>query len=68
MIMIVLRPRTKEGILPKRPGAYRSEKRRKELSRQKKQDERRERKLHKGDRAPSDAEKVEQEENQPPNP
>ena len=54
--------------MSKRPGAYKSEKRRKELSRQKKQEERRERKFHKGDRAPSDAEKVEQEENQPPNP
>lgn len=54
--------------MPKRRGAYKSEKRRKELSRQKKQDERRERKLHKGDGAPSDTEKVEQEENQPPNP
>jgi len=54
--------------LPKRTGAFRSEKRRKELSRQKKQEERRQRKFHKGERAPSDAEKVEQEENQPPNP
>jgi hypothetical protein len=60
--------KAKEGILPKRPGAYKSEKRRKELSRQKKQEERRERKFQKGDRAPSDAEKVEQESNQPPNP
>lgn len=54
--------------MPKRFGAFKSEKRRKELSRQKKQEERRQRKFHKGDRAPSDAEKVEQEENQPPNP
>jgi hypothetical protein len=51
--------------LPKHPGAYKSEKRRKELSRQKKQEERRQRKLSKGDRPPSDAEKVEQEETQP---
>jgi hypothetical protein len=58
----------KEGILPKRSGTYKSEKRRKEVSRQKKQEERRQRKFHKGERAPSDAEKVEQEQNQPPNP
>jgi hypothetical protein len=58
----------KGGILPKRRGIYKSEKRRKELSRQKKQEERRQRKFHKGDRAPSGSEKVEQEENQPPNP
>jgi hypothetical protein len=52
----------KEGILPKRPGAYKGEKRQKELSRQKKQEERRQRRFHKGDRTSSDAEKVEQEE------
>jgi len=38
------------------------------LSRQKKQEERRQRKLDKGERTPSDAEKVEQEETQPDNP
>ena len=54
--------------MPKRPGAYRSEKRRKEITRQKKQEERRQRKLQKGERTPSDAEKVEQEETQPDNP
>ena len=58
----------REGILPKHAGAYKGEKRRKELSRQKKQDERRQRRLHKGDRTPSDAEKVEQEETKPVNP
>jgi hypothetical protein len=58
----------KEGTLPKHRGAYKSEKRRKELTRQKKQEERRQRKLSKGDNPPSDAEKVEQEENQPANP
>ena len=54
--------------MPKRPGVYRGEKRRKELSRQKKQEERRQRRFHKGDRTPSDAEKVEQEEPKPANP
>jgi hypothetical protein len=54
--------------LPKHRGAYKSEKRRKELTRQKKQEERRQRKFSKGDHPPSDAEKVEQEENQPANP
>jgi len=60
--------KAKEVPLPKRPGAYRSEKRRKEITRQKKQEERRQRKLQKGERTPSDAEKVEQEESQPDNP
>ncbi|HWT79196.1 MAG TPA: hypothetical protein VN648_10380 [Candidatus Methylomirabilis sp.] len=54
--------------MSKRPGAYKSEKRRKELTRQKKQEERRQRKADKGERTPSDAEKVEQEEIQPANP
>ncbi len=57
-----------EVPLPKHPGTYKSEKRRKELSRQKKQEERRQRKLHKGERTPSDAEKVEPEETPPANP
>jgi hypothetical protein len=54
--------------LPKRTGAYKSEKRRKEVTRQKKQEQRRQRKLDKGESTPSDAEKVEQEETQPANP
>ena len=58
----------KGGILPKHAGAYKGEKRRKELSRQKKQEERRQRRFQKGDRTPSDAEKVEQEETKPTNP
>ncbi len=56
------------GILPKRAGVYKGEKRRKELSRQKKQEERRQRRFHKGDPASSDAGKVEQEETKPSNP
>jgi hypothetical protein len=63
--------RPKEGVLPKHAGAYKGEKRRKELSRQKKQEERRERRFHKGDQSPSDTEKieeVEQEETKPANP
>jgi hypothetical protein len=51
--MIYLHTR-KEGILPKHPGVYRAEKRRKELSRQKKQEERRQRRF-KGDATPSEA-------------
>ena len=54
--------------MPRHRGAFKSEKRRKELSRQKKQEERRQRKFSKGERPPSDAEKVEQEENQPADP
>ena len=54
--------------MPKRARAYKGEKRQKELSRQKKQEERRQRRFHKGDRTPSDAEKVEQEETKPVNP
>ena len=52
-------------MLPKRAGVYKGEKRRKELSRQKKQEERRQRRFHKGDRTSSDAEKVGQEETKP---
>jgi len=55
------------GILPKHAGVYKGEKRRKELSRQKKQEERRQRRFHKGDRTSSDAENVEQEEPKPAN-
>jgi hypothetical protein len=51
--------------LPKHAGAYKGEKRRKELARQKKQEERRQRRFHKGDRTPPDTEKVEQEETKP---
>ena len=40
---------------------FKGEKRRKELSRQEKQEERRQLRFHKGDHTPSDAEKVEQE-------
>ena len=54
--------------MPKHRGAYKSEKRRKEVARQKKQEERRQRKFSKGETPPSDAEKVEQDENQPANP
>ena len=52
----------------KHAGAYKGEKRRKELSRQKKQEERRQRRFHKGDRIPLDTEKVEQEETKPADP
>jgi hypothetical protein len=58
----------REGILPKRAGVYKGEKRRKELSRQKKQEERRQRRFHKGDPTSPDAEKVGQEETKPGNP
>jgi|GEM_PF-1202842 len=57
-----------EGILPKHAGAYKSEKRRKELSRQKKQEERRGRRFQKTDGTPSDTETVEQEETKPAKP
>jgi hypothetical protein len=57
-----------EGILAKHTGAYKGEKRRKEVARQKKQEERRQRRLHKDDRAPSDTEPVEQEETKTANP
>ena len=48
--------------MPKHAGAYKGEKRRKEVARQKKQEERRQRRLHKGDRSLAETEKVEQEE------
>jgi hypothetical protein len=48
----------KEGILPKRAGAYKGEKRQKELSRQKKQEGKRQRRFHKGDNTPSEAEQL----------
>ena len=54
--------------MPKRAQAYKGEKRRKELSRQEKQEERRQRRFHKGDRAPLEAKKVEEEETKPANP
>ncbi len=68
MLYILLGPEAKEGILSKRPGAYKGEKRRKELARQKKQEERRQRKLHSGDYVPSENEKEVQDENKPANP
>jgi len=43
--------------LPKHAGAYKGEKRRKELARQKKQEERRQRRFHSEDHAPSENEK-----------
>ena len=46
--------------MQKHAGAYKSEKRRKEVARQKKQEERRQRRFHKEDLAPYDTEKVEQ--------
>jgi hypothetical protein len=55
-------------MLPRRAGAYKAEKRRKEVSRQKKQEERRQRRFSKGDRASSDVEKVEGEEAKPASP
>ena len=54
--------------MSKHAGAYKGEKRRKELSRKKKQEERRQRRFQKGNRTSSDAEKVEQEETKPTNP
>ena len=54
--------------MPKHAGAYKGEKRRKELARQKKQEERRQRRFHKDDRTPSETEKVEQEETKPADP
>jgi hypothetical protein len=48
----------KEGILPKRAGAYKGEKRQKELSRQKKQEGKRQRRFHKGEGTPSEAEQL----------
>ena len=55
--------------MPKHPGAYKGEKRRKELFRQKKQEEKRNKKrILKGDRTPSETETVEQEEIKPAGP
>ena len=68
MLYILFRPGAKEGILSKRPGAFKGEKRRKELARQKKQEERRQRKLHSGDHVPSENEKEVQDEKKPANP
>lgn len=52
--------------MPKHAGAYKGEKRRKELARQKRQEERRQRRFHKGDRSSADTEKAEQEETSRP--
>ena len=65
LLMIYILLERRGGILPKHAGAYKGEKRRKELSRQKKQEERRQRRFHKGDPVPSDAGKVEEEETKP---
>ena len=54
--------------MPKHAGAYKGEKRRKEVARQKKQEERRQRRLQKGDRIPPDTEKVEPDETKPADP
>ncbi len=54
--------------MPKRAGAYKGEKRRKELARQKKQEERRKRKLQRGDQALPETDNVEPEETEPANP
>ena len=67
-MIYILSPCAKEGILAKHGGAYKSEKRRKELSRQKKQEERRQRKFHKGEPLPSVTEKETQEDKEPVNP
>ncbi len=54
--------------MPKKPGVYKGEKRKKELSRQKKQEEKRKRKFQSGDRPSfnTDADNIEQKE--PANP
>jgi len=52
--------------MPKHAGAYKGEKRRKELARQKKQEERRKRRFHKEDQPLAETEKVEQEETSEP--
>jgi hypothetical protein len=51
--------------LTKRAGVYKGEKRRKEVSHQKKQEEKRQRRFNKVDGTPLEAEKVEQEETKP---
>jgi hypothetical protein len=48
----------KEVTLAKRAGAFKSEKRRKEMSRQKKQEEKRQRRFSKGDSALKDTETI----------
>ena len=53
--------------MPRHAGALKAEKRRKELSRQKKQEEKRQRRFHKGDPTSSVPEKAEQEETKPTN-
>jgi hypothetical protein len=68
MIYILFRSEGEEGILPKHAGAYKGEKRRKELARQKKQEERRQRRFHSGNHAPSENEKEVQDEKKPANP
>jgi len=67
-LLVIYFSGNKEDILPRHTGAYKAEKRRKELSRQKKQEERRQRRFHKGDVPASDAERVEQEEKKSDNP
>jgi hypothetical protein len=67
-LFVIYSFRNKEDILPRHTGAYKAEKRRKELSRQKKQEERRQRRFHKGDLTASDAERAEQEEKKAGNP
>jgi len=52
--------------MAKRAGAYKSEKRKKELMRQKKQEEKRKRRLFKADGTPQDAESMEQTEGSEP--
>ena len=52
--------------MPKHAGAYKGEKRRKELARQKRQEERRQRRFHKGDRSSAETEKAEPEETSQP--
>ena len=44
--------------MPKRAGLYKGERRRKELSRQKKQEDKRQRRFQKGEGTPSDGENV----------
>jgi hypothetical protein len=47
---------------------YKGEKRKKELARLKKQEDRRQRRFNKGEHTPSETEKVEQKETEPANP
>jgi len=54
--------KNKEALLAKRAGAYRGEKRRKEIARQKKQEEKRQRRFQKEDVPPPEGEKADQEE------